>query len=42
MNKDIVRQISVIVTTIATITVNVLANTLPLNGLETGEISDRF
>jgi benzodiazapine receptor len=42
MNKDVVRQISVIVATIATITVNVLANTLPLNGLETGEISDRF
>jgi len=42
MNKDVVRQMSVIVTTIATITVNALANVLPLNGLETGEISDRF
>ncbi|MGC9522204.1 MAG: TspO/MBR family protein [Anaerolineae bacterium] len=28
--------------TIATIVVNVLANALPLNGLNTGEISDRF
>jgi len=42
VNKDIVRQISVIVMTIATITVNALANILPLNGLETGAISDRF
>lgn len=29
-------------TTILVITVNVLANALPLNGLNTGEISDRF
>ncbi|MBN1311079.1 MAG: tryptophan-rich sensory protein [Anaerolineae bacterium] len=42
MNKDIVRQIVVILTTIATITMNILANALPLNGLSTGEISDRF
>lgn len=36
------RQIAVILTTILTITVNVLANALPLNGMNTGEISDRF
>jgi hypothetical protein len=40
--KDILRQITVIVTVIATITINVLANALPFNGLNTGEISDRF
>ena len=37
-----VRQIMVILTTILTITVNGLANALPINGLGTGEISDRF
>lgn len=42
MSKDTVRQILVVLTTIATITVNALANILPFNGLETGEISDRF
>jgi hypothetical protein len=40
--KDLLRQISVIVTILATIVINGLANTLPLNGLQTGEISDRF
>jgi len=40
--KDLVRQISVIVTVVATIAVNILANTLPINGLNTGQISDRF
>jgi len=40
--KDILRQISVIVTILATIIINGLANALPLNGLQTGEISDRF
>ena len=42
MKKDTVRQILVIVATIATIVVNGLATSLPLNGLTTGEISDRF
>lgn len=42
MNKDIVRQVLVIVSVVATIVVNVLANTLPINGLNTGEISDSF
>jgi hypothetical protein len=40
--KDILRQISVIVTILATIVINVLANALPINGLNTGQISDRF
>jgi hypothetical protein len=40
--KNINRQIAIIVTTIFTLTVNGLANALPLNGLTTGEISDAF
>ena len=40
--QDILRQVSVIVTVLATIVVNTLANALPINGLNTGEISDRF
>lgn len=36
------RQILVALTTILTITVNILANALPINGLNTGEISDSF
>jgi hypothetical protein len=40
--KDTVRQISVILTILATIVINVLANALPINGQNTGEISDRF
>jgi hypothetical protein len=40
--KDISRQISVLITTLATLVVNVLANVLPFNGQNTGEISDRF
>jgi hypothetical protein len=39
---DIFRQGLVILTTVATIIVNILANTLPINGQNTGEISDRF
>lgn len=42
MKKDRVRQILVIVATVATIVMNVLASSLPLNNLTTGEISDRF
>lgn len=42
MTKDTVRQISVIIATVATIIMNILANALPLNGQNTGEISDRF
>jgi len=40
--KDIVRQIIVILGTIAVIVVNALASALPLNGQTTGEISDQF
>jgi hypothetical protein len=40
--KDILRQASVIVSILATIIVNGLANALPINGLNTGQISDRF
>jgi hypothetical protein len=40
--KDVLRQIIVVLALLGTITVNILANALPLNGLNTGEISDRF
>jgi hypothetical protein len=40
--KDLVRQITVILSVAATIVINILANALPLNGLNTGAISDRF
>jgi benzodiazapine receptor len=42
MNKDSLRQVAVILGILAVITINILANALPLNGLDTGEISDRF
>jgi hypothetical protein len=42
MRKDFSQQIAVIATVLATIAFNGLANALPLNGLNTGEISDRF
>ena len=40
--KDTLRQIANLVTVIIALTVNILAVTLPLNGQDTGEISDRF
>jgi len=40
--KDRLRQFAVVVTILATLFVNGLANALPLNGLNTGQISDRF
>lgn len=40
--RDMLRQFLVIAAVIGVITVNALANILPINGLETGEISDRF
>lgn len=40
--KDTVRQITNLVTVIIALTVNVLASALPINGQNTGEISDRF
>lgn len=42
MIKPTVRQIANAIITLAVIAINVLANALPLNGLNTGEISDRF
>jgi hypothetical protein len=42
MNKNLIKQIVVLVTVIATIVINSLANIIPFNGLTTGEISDRF
>jgi len=40
--SNLIRQIVNIIVTIAVIVVNALANTLPINGQTTGEISDRF
>jgi TspO/MBR family len=40
--KNTIRQIVVILVILATITINVLANALPINGKNTGEISDTF
>jgi hypothetical protein len=42
MQKITRNQILTILFTIVTITVNILANALPINGQNTGEISDRF
>jgi len=42
MKKDTLRQIAVAATIGITIVINILANLLPINGLNTGEISDRF
>lgn len=40
--KDTLRQVFVIGSIVATIIVNGLANGLPINGVNTGEVSDRF
>lgn len=42
MHKDTVRQIANLLSVILALTVNILASALPLNGQNTGEISDRF
>lgn len=42
MNKDTWRQIANILSLALALTVNILASALPLNGQNTGEISDRF
>ncbi|HVF25540.1 MAG TPA: hypothetical protein VNA23_06600 [Anaerolineales bacterium] len=42
MSKDTIRQYTNLISAILALTVNVLATTLPLNGQNTGEISDRF
>jgi benzodiazapine receptor len=40
--KDTVRQLANLLSVLLALTVNILATTLPLNGQNTGEISDRF
>ena len=40
--KSTFRQIIVVLTILATITINILANALPINGKNTGQISDNF
>src|SRR5215208_16295 len=42
MSKDTIRQVANSLSVVLALTVNVLASTLPLNGQNTGEISDRF
>ena len=42
MSKNVLRRSVNVLAVIATIVINGLANTLPLNGQTTGEISDRF
>lgn len=42
MSKDTVRQVANLLTAILALVVNILATTLPLNGQNTAEISDRF
>lgn len=42
MNKDLTRQILIVLAVVATIAINGAANALPLNGLQTGAISDSF
>jgi hypothetical protein len=42
MSKDTLRQIANLVSVVVALTVNILASLLPLNGQNTGEISDRF
>jgi len=40
--KNTIRQLTNLITVILALAVNILATTLPLNGQNTGEISDRF
>jgi hypothetical protein len=42
MNKDIFRQISVVIALIITIAVNIMSNAIPFNGLSAPEIADSF
>ena len=42
MSKDTIRQYVNLLSVILALVVNILASTLPLNGQNTGEISDRF
>jgi hypothetical protein len=42
LTKDTLRQLANALSVVLALTVNVLASALPLNGQNTGEISDRF
>jgi len=42
MSKDTLRQFANLLSVILALTVNIIASVLPLNGQNTGEISDRF
>jgi len=42
MSKDTLRQFANLLSVVLALTVNILASVLPLNGQNTGEISDRF
>jgi benzodiazapine receptor len=42
MRRDASRQVANVLAALVALTVNILASALPLNGLNTGEISDRF
>ncbi len=42
MSKDTVRQYANLLSVILALTINILASAVPLNGQNTGEISDRF
>lgn len=42
MSKDTIRQSANLLSVLLALSVNILASTLPLNGQNTGEISDRF
>ena len=42
MNRDLIRQIAVLITLIGTLAVNFLAEALPLNGQTSAEIANRL
>ncbi len=42
MNRDVIRQWITLLTIVALIVMNILANALPLNGISTGAVSDSF
>jgi hypothetical protein len=42
MNKDKIRQVSVVIATLVMITINALADIIPINHLNTGAISNQF
>ena len=42
MNKDVIRQISVVLALIITIVINIMSNALPFNNLSAPEIADSF